>query len=256
MLNSKLIAVAGDWHIDTSWAVQQLRLISDAGAAEIQHVGDFGFDTTARGLQYLTTLNNLCGELNLTINVTPGNHENFPFIYNEFAAETEEGFLYNKEWGNIRVIPRGARWERNNRSFVSLGGANSINRYSLTPNVDWWAEEQITLGDLYRTVEGGYADIMLTHDCPASTPFANDGNSWPAEALVYAKESQFLVEQAVSAVKPEILFHGHHHTYHDLNVRIHDGESFYNQRVVGLDMNGRSNNVALLDTDTLTIRTF
>lgn len=249
-MNSKVVAVAGDWHIDTLWAISMLERIADAGITEVQHVGDFGFDATSRGHNYLNTLNEFCASNRMEINVTPGNHENFPFLNNDFTVLTEDGFLSSPDWPHIRVIPRGNRWERDGVSFVSMGGANSINRYSLTPNIDWWEEEQISLGDVYRTVAGGKADIMFTHDCPASTPFAVSDTAWPAHAVAYSKQSQMMVEQAVSAVKPDVLFHGHHHTFHDLLVPIHDGERVYEQRVVGLDMNGRANNVALLDIQT------
>lgn len=247
-----IIAVAGDWHINTEWAIAALKAVAESGVSEVQHVGDFGFDSTPRGVAYLDTLNAFCETHNIAINVTLGNHENFPFVEAEFSILNDEGFLTSDTWNNIRVIPRGHRWSRDNTTFVSLGGANSINRYSLTPNIDWWAEEQISLGDVYRTVAEGHADIMLTHDCPVSTPFAVDNdNAWPAEAVMYSRESQMMVEQAVSAVKPKILFHGHHHTFHDLMVPIHDGEKIYEQRVVGLNRDLYDRNVVLLDVVTL-----
>lgn len=241
------IAIAGDWHIDTEWAIEMLQKLNALGIKEVQHVGDFGFDSTPRGYAYLDALHSFCEQNKMTINVTAGNHENFPFMNDCFTTLTVDGFLTSPQWSTISVVPRGQRWERESTSFVSLGGANSINRYSLTPNIDWWEEEQISLGDMYRTIQGGTADVMITHDCPISTPFKVSDDSWPAKAVQYAKESQTAIEQVVSSVKPKILFHGHHHVYHDLIVPINDGTSIYNQRVVGLNMNGRDNNIAMFD---------
>lgn len=249
----KRIAIVGDWHIDQSWALETLAAINAAGITEVQHVGDFGFDTTPTAYEYLTALNASCRKNGMTINVTEGNHENFPFMRDEFTIPTDDGFLTSSRWDRISTVPRGLRWVREGVEFVSLGGANSINRYSLTPNVDWWADEQISLGDLYRTVEGGRADVMLTHDCPQSlSGRIGSDDGWSIEALNYARGSSEIVEQAVTAVKPRILFHGHYHKFHDTDVRLHDGQGMYDQKVVGLGMNGQAGNVAVLNLANLT----
>jgi hypothetical protein len=63
-------------------------------------------------------------------------------------------------------LPRGARFTVVGRSFVSLGGAPSIDFETRVPGGDWWPTEMITYEDVAHVVAGGTADVMLTHDAP------------------------------------------------------------------------------------------
>lgn len=251
------VAVAGDWHVDAEWAVKMLTMIGEQypEVERVLHVGDFGFYSDARGLAYLDAVNEVCQKYGLTLQVTEGNHEEFPFLRHAFAAVLSDGFLSCRQWPRIQVAPRGLRWEYAGFSFLSMGGANSINRGSLLPNMDWWAEEQISLADIYRTIEAGAVgpvDVMVTHDCPASVPlFFSEGERWPQRDMEYAQRSRESVEHAVSAINPRVLFHGHHHQYHDTAIPLLTGDGAP-QRVIGLDMNGRSNNVAIFDLASFT----
>lgn len=248
------IGIAGDWHVDIKWAMTALETYRAAGITEILHVGDFSLDNTAPGLQFLDTIEAFLSENSMVIAITMGNHDNYSYMRSDWDETNEEGFLVNQEYPHVLISPRTHRFVRAGRSFLSSGGANSINRSSLTPNVDWWEEEQISLGDVYRSVEDGRADIMITHEAPEGvTLFSDAVHSWSAEQLAYASKSRASMRQIVDHVKPEILFHGHYHNYMDTVSRMHDGESFYEQRVIGLDMNGKLNNMAILDLSDLTV---
>jgi hypothetical protein len=162
-----------------------------------------------------------------------------------------KGFVYNRDYPHILVATRGARWEWNDVSFVSLGGANSIDFTWRTENINWWKGERIGLGDIYRTVEGGHADIMIAHDCPAGVNIFGShrdaGNGWTPTEIAYAQESRVALRQAVDGVKPDILFHGHYHRYLDLTTELYDGVEGYSLRSIGLDMDDSQKNLMLFE---------
>lgn len=250
MTNFDVIGIAGDWHSDANWAVKCLNRFADAGVTEILHVGDFNFMNDARGIDFLDALDVLAEKFGITIWVTLGNHEDYAMVASFVPHPVHAGWVYDTRWNNILVAERGTRWEWNGVTFVSLGGANSVNRYSLTPNVDWWSEEQISIGDVYRTIEGGHADVMITHDSPAGVSLWEDNinaaGGWSLEALAYASGSRDQLRFAVDAVKPKVLFHGHYHFYTNQVVTLSDWDNVdYVFRNIGLEMNGNQNNIGL-----------
>ena len=147
---------------------------------------------------------------------------------------------------------------RDGVSFLSLGGANSIDRFERVPGLSWWAEEQISLGDAYRAVSGGRVDVVLAHDAPAGAKVLSQKeiteSIWPARAVGYANESRYMMRQVVDAVQPKLFFHGHYHRVvkHDSTLKDHEGH-FYRFFGYGLDMNGKPGNVAVLHLPSLEV---
>ena len=245
MKNFENIGIAGDWHGNTGWAMNALRAFAREGITEVIHVGDFGIWPGADGATYIRKLNRLAKDCGITLYITPGNHEDYTRI--AACPVEDDGWQHYRE--NILLAPRGFRWEWSGRSFVALGGANSIDRESRIEFLSWWADEQISLGDVYRTVENGHADIMITHDCPAGVnalPPSLSSTMWTEFGLNYARESTIMLRQAVDTVKPNILFHGHYHWFHDTRAVLNDGIENYETRVVGMDQDEHSNNIGTL----------
>lgn len=249
----RFIGVAGDWHGDTDWAVYAMSQFKERNINHVLHVGDFGFWPGKEGQDYLNAVNKQ-GELhNITVYVTMGNHEDYVQVATFVPHPLMEGFVYDPNYPNILVAERGARWDWNGVSLVSLGGANSIDFGNLTPNISWWAEEQISLGDIYRTVAGGTADIMVAHDCPDGVDIIDthrNDDDWSPEALAYAVKSREALRQVVDGVKPGMLLHGHYHAYRDLRTTLNDGSEDYMLHTVGLDMNGHESNLIVMELTT------
>lgn len=157
------IGVAGDWHGNHRWALRCVRAFADAGVGEIYHLGDFGIWPGHRGRQYLLDLEAALASYSMTTFVTPGNREDYDQI-DELPALDLGHEIGAVQWvtDHIALLPRGHRRERNGWSFVSLGGAPSIDRWSRREGIDWWAAEMITDDDVARVVEAGPADVMLT----------------------------------------------------------------------------------------------
>jgi hypothetical protein len=248
--NFTQVGILGDTHGNKGWTRVALYSFAQAGITEIVQVGDFGFWPGNSGQKFLHRVNKTLGENGQTLYVTLGNHEDYVQISRFQPHPTVADHVYDRRYPNILVAKRGARWNWNGVSFVSLGGANSIDFTGRTEWVSWWKGEQITALDVYKTLDGGHADIMITHDCPAGVnlwPNGQNGHDWTPTELRYAQESRDMLRHSVDGVKPEMLFHGHYHFYIDATTTLNDGDEDYTLRTVGLDMDGSQNSMAVLD---------
>lgn len=221
------VAVAGDWHANTSWAIRSLRHLHSLGVREVFQLGDFGIWPGQKGTEYLDALQKVLDELGMRVVATPGNHEDYHQIAQLPAEDRDQqpahaGFeaLGAVMWARDRIalLPRGHRFTRSGWSFVSLGGAPSVDFEHRITGQSWWIEEMITDDDVAAVVAGGPADVMLTHDAPepwhgtdmvakiVQTPVGRS-----AEVLAYSAEGRRRLDEAFQAVKPRVLAHEHYH---------------------------------------------
>ena len=246
------IGVAGDWHGDANAAITALKGLKNAGIETVYHVGDFGFWPGLSGKKFLRALERQLTLYGITIYVTMGNHDDYPQV--AALPVSEDGLQWATE--HIAVMPRGYRWSIGERTFVSLGGAPSINFPDLKAGISWWPEEALTMGDVYRIAEGGQADVMITHDAPDGiAPLVNlmatNRAEWSPEGLQYAEQGRMLMTQAVLSVKPTMLFHGHYHFDYVEATEFEDHDGRFTTTVVGLNRNKYKNNAIILNTVTL-----
>jgi len=249
-LTNSVIGVAGDWHGDLDWALKALDVLAKESISKIIHLGDFGILPDALGAEYIKFVSERLVRNKQELYVVPGNHEDYVQINSTpFSDDGTQLFA-----PNLAFLPRNFRWTWGGHKFVVLGGANSINYESLTPNVSWWREEAITLGDLYNVANDGEADVMFAHEAPSGVVPELSPSGWTYKALAYAEESSALMLQAMHSVKPALFMHGHYHKYYDKQAIFNDGLAEYSSRIVGLDMNGHDNNLALLNVETLELQ--
>lgn len=246
------IGVAGDWHGNTPWAVERLNDFHAESISIIMQLGDFGIWHDERGTEFLTQVNQTLLDNGQVLLVTLGNHENYEMVgqLDTLPFGEYEGWQFNAEFPNILYATRGQRWEWAGVSFVSLGGAHSINRYDLMEGVDWWAGESMSYGDIMRTLSGGHADVFVAHDCPTGVELFSDhrdDSKWQQHALEYAYQSRDDLRIAVDGVKPGLLFHGHYHHYINTVTDLTDdlGES-YQLHSIGLDKDNDAHNIGIL----------
>lgn len=164
-----IVALAGDWHGDTAWAQARVAKVARNGVALILHLGDFGIWPGPGGRRYLEDLEATCAEYGVGIWVTLGNHEDWGRL-TELWNDPRRSGQPLQVTAHITLLPRGYRFELEGRSFVSLGGAPSVDRDDRVPGRDWWPEEMIREDEARAVAAGGYADVMLTHDAPLA-PF-------------------------------------------------------------------------------------
>jgi hypothetical protein len=254
------IGLLGDTHGNANVVLNALKRFFVEDVTDIVQVGDFGFWPGKHGATFLTYVNNLLAKNGQTIYVVPGNHEDYTYL--RTLNVREDGWAEAKS--HILVAPRGHRWEWEGRTFVALGGAPSVDRaYRLRMmrtqgQPVWWKEEAITREDMDKTMEGGYADIMIAHDAPYGVRqienyIAGNPNGFEEEDLAYALQGRQDMAEVVDVVRPILFFHGHYHK------RISDKILQFNEntgmddttRILGLASDGAPSSQGILDLETL-----
>lgn len=207
-----LVGIAGDWHGTTKWATYALSRLERQGVRTVLQLGDFGVWPGESGQGYLDDLQSVLDENDQTIYVTLGNHEDYTQIH---TIEPDELGL---KWirPSIVLFPRPFRFEMKMTTFLSLGGAPSVDRDHRVAYQSWWPEEMLTEEEVAEAVAGGTVDVMLTHDAPnggthAVSNIISHGGGWSRDSLLYAAEGRMLMDKAVYGVRPQMLLHGHYH---------------------------------------------
>ena len=253
------IGLIGDVHGHVQHAVNAVNVLAASGITEVHFLGDFGFVWSGRLLEELALK-----QLRLTLEangqiafVTGGNHENYDRL---LAIEPDEaGIRWIRK--NIGLLPRGWRAHTpSGRVIASLGGANSIDRYSRKSGVSWWPQEQITEEDL-ASLGTDPVDILLSHDSPVSGALnerlRSSEHLWHPAGAQYAHEGHYIFHRGFQRVKPKIVLSGHYHLFLDVveTFRDEDGKEF-DSRVVILNEGRLPRYVGALDTETLKFQVF
>ncbi len=261
------VAIAGDWHGNTAWACAQVEKIAECLADEpnkvIIHLGDFGFYPGKWGESYWLTLTEYLEKHNITLWALDGNHENHTWLRNSVAKNSREegtdvpGFLPNAclypLTTHIAWLSRGYRWKWHSKTWLALGGAASVDkswRLSKTngaEGINWWPEEEISLDDRARALEGGHADVMVTHEAPSFAKYNLPSHLFKAEDIDTANRHRERLSQIVDIIKPSHLFHGHLHLAKMQTCYRPWGEV----DITALDCDGNSYNWMIFNTKTL-----
>lgn len=215
----------------------------------VYQLGDFGLYPDAD--EFYDLVENRLAKTNTTLYVTPGNHEDWDYV-NSLPIGPDH--RYEKPLrDHIIVLDRGWSALIDATSFVSLGGAPSVDRTYRQQNGWPWSEgETITRKDLYYLPR---ARVMLAHDAPfgsrqiqqfiGSNPFG-----FLQRDLEYADSGREIMTEAIELVRPEVFFHGHYHIPVDEAVNASWG-SFHQ---IGLNADGKDHSAGIFDTDTMKYR--
>lgn len=243
------VAVMGDWHEDGRWAAMMVRYAANLGADVIVHTGDFGIDMDSLIQQrFISTLNRALKAADLVLVFVDGNHDNHSVILSKPLNEQGLRPITTR----IAHLPRGFRWQWWDKTWVSLGGAQSVNGNQI-PHYNWWVEEVVSPQEAEAVINGGHADVMVTHDMPEGIylPGMSNASLFRADLIRASENHHALIGMVVDEVRPELMLHGHMHVRHDTVRPLPDGGETL---VVGLDCNGCRNwkdNIVLLDAMTL-----
>lgn len=230
--------ICGDWHGNTQWlqrAVPAMRRF-DPSIRTILHLGDWWMDPEP--------VDYWCRQAGITrVLVTLGNHEPYD-LYGPLQAQHPGRAIRisTTTW----LLPRPWKFEIGGRTFVSLGGAASVDKQLRTEGKDWWPEEVIRESHVEQASRWT-ADFMVTHESPATTPvevgqsmLARGDDIYSSEALAASAASRSQVDRVWSAVDPDFLFHGHMHIYGV-------GRSEGDRSVYSLGKDGDEGNILRLD---------
>jgi predicted phosphodiesterase len=233
------IGIMGDVHMHTKWTIQQIYDAKEQGADVIIQLGDFGYLFFS---EFKNSVQEALSATNLNLYFIDGNHENFEYLYS--LPIQDNGLREVRQ--NIVHIPRGFRWEWEGIKCLGLGGAYSVDSPKRQIGVSWWPQETITLQDAENAVNGGKVDVMFTHDAPYGIDLPN--TEWAIETfgeyqLKISEGNSKLLLEVVNEVKPDVLWHGHHHMRYD-QVLYTQGHKV---SVRGLDCNGFPGNMVVVD---------
>lgn len=250
--NDAKVAFMGDTHGDTGWVMNKIIEASRAGVSLLFSVGDFGFWPGRSGEDFIAKVNERCREYGVDIVVTLGNHEDYATLNSLWNLEENTLSEPLKIREHIFALPRPYRFNISGRSFVSLGGAASVDYDHLTPYVNWWPEEMLTQEMLDETVALGYADVMITHESPGigyAVPFVDriitsNPMGFSEAGTNYGAESTAILTMAFEGVHPRVLIHGHMHVSGTKDTVWDDGTV---STVISLANEHKEKNMSILD---------
>ena len=258
-ISPQRIGLIGDAHGNLHFMRKAIKELTSRGVTELHVLGDFGFvwDGSQRDALKLKPISLDLRKAGATLYVTGGNHEGYTDLLK--IEPDASGLRWIRK--NIALLPRGWRAETvAGVRIASLGGANSIDRFERKPAVNglagsWWAEEQITDGDL---VDLGTADtdILLGHDSPRSAALERkllpNARMWNPKGLAYAHQGQQMFHCGVVQTRPKLVVSGHYHLFLDVTETFEspDGVGF-DTRCVILNAEWAYPSIAVIDTDTL-----
>lgn len=229
--------LAGDTHGNTAHVRYLLEVAVKERCERIFQLGDFGYwEHDQWGVEYLDKVNEYAMKHGVTVYFIDGNHDKTSLLLENYSERRDdEGFILVRP--EVRYAPRGHTWTWEGKKFIALGGAYSVDKdYRLDqekrrrrpPGTYWFPEEEMTDTELRNIIASttNTVDFMFTHDKPrASNP------AWNRKDLEQCWPNQNRIQEALEALKPHLLVHGHlHHRYDDAVMTAH-GKT----QVLGLD---------------------
>lgn len=260
MTDPGFVGVMGDVHANTLWTVSAIKQICKRLEGEkekiILQAGDFGvwappgmekwaFAGVERMRRtFLTEADDVLTANDAELWFADGNHENHPLL-RELRERSEWGKHDGWITPRVRWLMRGTRWEWNGKTWLALGGAVSVDKNLRNEGIDWFPEEEITDEQEILAITGGPADVLLSHDAPASVPLylGTPPQLW-LPMIPKAEAHRERLQRVCEAVEPRWIFHGHYHK---------PGDHMLSSgcRAISLDMDGQQGNWGILDTGTM-----
>ncbi|TFD75431.1 hypothetical protein E3T54_11910 [Cryobacterium sp. Sr8] len=250
---ARRVGLLGDLHGDIHHLREVSELMSRRGIRVLVQLGDFGFVDAKPERSNLGWASEILAENGQSLFFVDGNYDQHEVIYGHPIRSDGIRWLAV----NIGALPRAFRTTvGGRRSFVALGGANSIDHPRARPL------EAITPDDLVALGSAG-ADVMVGHDAPAPFPtldrlLAKTDRYWSADGLAYAAEGRAAFTRGFMTVRPSLYLGSHFHTHLDEVISFGRGADRFETRVVLLDSGGSRSRVsqAILDLATLELSPF
>ena len=205
------VLIAGDIHGDYHHILRLLEVARNHDCNIILALGDFGYFPNRKwSIEFLTLTNNACQKSGMNIYWLDGNHENHADIFQMTQGANDQSFLtvMNETiLSNLHYLPRGYVFDIDDVSFMSYGGAYSIDRSMRVKNISWFPEEMIDIEHL-RSLPDQHVDILLTHDVPYGFDFGYDET---LQESITSTEIRLHLWELVQKTTPYMCFGGHHH---------------------------------------------
>lgn len=166
-----MIFITGDTHGDIDF--NKLLSLKEKNLSYEDYLiicGDAGICWSIQSFQYFLDLYRSIG---CTILFIDGNHENFEMINNMPLVEFK-GALMHRIDTHIFHICRGEILNLEDKKFLCIGGAVSIDKMRRTPYFSWWPQEEITYHDIDNALNNlskvnNTVDFVITHCVDSKT---------------------------------------------------------------------------------------
>ena len=166
-----MIYITGDTHGDIDY--KKLLTLKERNLSYDDYLiicGDAGICWSPQTFQYHLDLYN---DIGCTVIFIDGNHENFNML-NQCPLVEYLGALMHQIDKHIFHVLRGEIMTIDNKSFLCVGGAISLDKMYRTPYVNWWPEEEITYHDIDNALNNlekvnSKVDFVITHCCDTHT---------------------------------------------------------------------------------------
>lgn len=161
------------------------------------------------GGELISTLNLWLKELNSTLIVIPGNHENYKRIYSlpkvhlkekNFEGDFREISQY------IKYTERFGEYTFEGKNFLVLGGARSLDKMCRHEG-EWFPDETFTIEEkdvIISLIKDNEYDYVLSHTCPAHVLYQI------FEANFRDSNSEFF-DKVMNFIAPKAWYFGHLH---------------------------------------------
>lgn len=135
--------------------------------------GDFGVIWNSNTSKLLSRqdkyLLNWYNQKNYTTLWIDGNHENH-CVLNQFPIETWNDGKVHKISDSVIHLMRGQVYNINEKTFFTMGGADSVDKYLRIKNVSWWPEEMPSYEEYQEAMNNlekvnFKVDYVITHCC-------------------------------------------------------------------------------------------
>ena len=240
------VLLVGDTHANTAWLT---RTVIPAAQREhsdlILQLGDFGWwPGQPAGDAFIEAAR----RSPVPLWWIDGNHEHHDDLAQRRQAAGLEGRDPLHLGGNLTYLPRGARIDLDDVHALGCGGAHSIDRQLRNPGRSWFEAERITDTDIAECAVGGHADILFSHDAPAGWDIPG---MIPDEVLPPRLRAELpacwshrrALGDVFAASTPALVVHGHYHSGYATTFAAPWGPV----EILGLDCDGTSSNLAMLD---------
>ena len=166
-----MIFITGDTHGDIDY--KKLLILKERNLSYDDYLiicGDAGICWSIWELPRFLKLYN---DIGCTIFYIDSNHENFEMLNNMPLVEYKGALMHQIDEHIFHVL-RGEIMTLDNKTFLCLGGACSIDKLYRTPYLSWWPEEEITNQDIDNALcnlekVNNKVDYVITHCCDTPT---------------------------------------------------------------------------------------
>lgn len=246
------IMLLGDIHNSRQILDAALRTAADNDCDALIQIGDFGlqdanwcsFSPEHAGLMHAAV------HAPMPVVVVDGNHEAWPslaaFLDRDDTQTARAAGRPLHLGGSLWWADRGSVWSWAGRRFGALGGTVSPNKWQPGAELWSWPQEMITQQDVDRLKHNASdgLDVLISHDAPADTTGLISTMWMPPSVQDEADTAQRLVQDAVNATNPVLMFHGHWHQPNQC--RLPNGTE-----VIGLAADGTPKSAAILTVNDL-----